>query len=227
MYNNSCKKALTFSFDDGIQYDKRLVELFNKYGMKCTFNLNSGIMTRANNWIEKNIMVFRMNQTEIGDLYKGHEIASHTLTHPYLPKLDYETQRNEILTDKNNLERMFHTKIKGLALPYGNYDENTLKVLKECDLKWCRLCGTTMKFDMPKNLPLFSGTCHFMNKDIFKLAEQFISLNPEEDSVFYIWGHSYELESNDYWETFEKLLKMLANRDDIYYATNSESFHIE
>ena len=79
MYNNSCKKALTFSFDDGIQYDKRLVELFNKYGMKCTFNLNSGIMTRANNWIEKNIMVFRMNQTEIGDLYKGHEIASHTL----------------------------------------------------------------------------------------------------------------------------------------------------
>ena len=118
----------------------------------------------------------------------------------------------------NNLERMFHTKIKGLVLPYGNYDENTWKVLKECGLKWCRLCGTRMKFDMPKNLPFFFETCHFMNKEIFKLAEQFICLNPEEDNVFYIWGHSYELESNDSWETFEKLLKMLADRDDIYYG---------
>lgn len=101
------------------------------------------------------------------------------LTHPYRPKLDYETKRNEIFNDVNNLERMSNMKIKGLALPYRNFDENTWKVLKECGLKWCRLCGTTMKFDMPKNLPLFFRTCHFMNKEIFKLAEQFIGLNPE------------------------------------------------
>ena len=40
-----CKKMLTFSYDDGIYQDERLVEIFNKYGMKATFNLNTGIQS--------------------------------------------------------------------------------------------------------------------------------------------------------------------------------------
>ena len=35
-------KALTFSYDDGVLQDRRLIEIFNKYGLKATFNLNSG-----------------------------------------------------------------------------------------------------------------------------------------------------------------------------------------
>ena len=35
------EKALTFSYDDGNIKDRDLVELFNKYGVKGTFNLNS------------------------------------------------------------------------------------------------------------------------------------------------------------------------------------------
>ena len=37
-------KFLTFSFDDGVTQDVRLIELFNKYGMKATFNLNSELL---------------------------------------------------------------------------------------------------------------------------------------------------------------------------------------
>ena len=36
-------KVLTMSYDDGRQEDYRLVELFNKHGIKGTFNLNAGI----------------------------------------------------------------------------------------------------------------------------------------------------------------------------------------
>ena len=57
MYKNKYRKALTFSFDDGTIFDKRLIELFNKYGMKCTFNLNSGKMTHADNWVNKNVII--------------------------------------------------------------------------------------------------------------------------------------------------------------------------
>ena len=39
------KRAVTFSYDDGVEQDRHLVELFNTYGMKATFNLNSGIQT--------------------------------------------------------------------------------------------------------------------------------------------------------------------------------------
>ena len=38
------KKAITFSYDDGVTQDERLISLFNKYGLKCTFNLNSGFL---------------------------------------------------------------------------------------------------------------------------------------------------------------------------------------
>ena len=41
---NGKNKAVTFSYDDGIEQDKQLVDIFNTYGLKCTFNLNSGIM---------------------------------------------------------------------------------------------------------------------------------------------------------------------------------------
>ena len=39
-------KLLTFSFDDAVTQDARLVRLFDKYGLKCTFNLNSGCLSQ-------------------------------------------------------------------------------------------------------------------------------------------------------------------------------------
>ena len=36
-------KVLTLSYDDGKVQDRRLVKIFNKYGIKATFNLNSGL----------------------------------------------------------------------------------------------------------------------------------------------------------------------------------------
>lgn len=44
---NGKNKAVTFSYDDGVTQDIQLVNLFNKYGLKCTFNLNSGLMNKS------------------------------------------------------------------------------------------------------------------------------------------------------------------------------------
>lgn len=38
------RKALTLSYDDGISQDRRLLKLLNEQGVKCTFNLNSGLL---------------------------------------------------------------------------------------------------------------------------------------------------------------------------------------
>lgn len=32
-------KAITFSFDDGVQQDKRLIDIFDRYSLKSTFNI--------------------------------------------------------------------------------------------------------------------------------------------------------------------------------------------
>lgn len=65
-------KVLTMSYDDGRQEDYRLVELFNKYGIKGTFNLNAGI-----DWDDK-----RIPFSDYRSLYERHEVACHTYTHP-------------------------------------------------------------------------------------------------------------------------------------------------
>ena len=76
---NGKLKAVTFSYDDGVEQDRRLVEIFGRYGMKATFNLNSGLMSKNSTFMQKDILVRRINKTDIKDLYDGHEIAVHCL----------------------------------------------------------------------------------------------------------------------------------------------------
>ena len=83
---NGKKKAVTFSYDDGVTQDRRLVEMMNTYGVKGTFNLNSGMQSYANVWEHpKGLLIHRMNTEGLKELYQGHEIAAHCLTHADLP----------------------------------------------------------------------------------------------------------------------------------------------
>ena len=44
-------KAVTFSYDDGCRDDIRLAQIANSYGIKCTFNINSGLIAKnPNEW---------------------------------------------------------------------------------------------------------------------------------------------------------------------------------
>ena len=53
---NGKKKAITFSFDDGMVEDIWLVNLFKKYGLKGTFNINSGLFSQELSAEEKGRM---------------------------------------------------------------------------------------------------------------------------------------------------------------------------
>ena len=79
------KKAFNVTYDDGVLQDERFVALLNKYGIKGTFNLNSQLMREEFSWTHPNGMqVKRMSPERAKHLYVGHEVASHTLTHPYM-----------------------------------------------------------------------------------------------------------------------------------------------
>lgn len=65
-------KALTMSYDDGRTQDRRLVPLFNQYGIKGTFHLNSGFLGDERH----------VRPDEVSTLYAGHEVACHTVSHP-------------------------------------------------------------------------------------------------------------------------------------------------
>jgi len=43
LFPNGKIKAVTLSYDDGVEQDIRLIEIMKKYGLKGTFNINSGL----------------------------------------------------------------------------------------------------------------------------------------------------------------------------------------
>ena len=77
------KKAFTISYDDGVRQDQRLLDLMKKYGIRGTFNLNSGLLGRKEmaviDGFETDISTFEAD--EIREMYQGQEIACHALTH--------------------------------------------------------------------------------------------------------------------------------------------------
>ena len=83
-------KILTFSYDDGVTQDIRLIELFNKYGMKATFNLNSSLLGKPGELIREGNHVWhnKVAPEDVRSIYAGHEVAAHTLTHPLLPAIE-------------------------------------------------------------------------------------------------------------------------------------------
>ena len=75
-------KVLTLSYDDGVVQDIRLIQILDKYGLKGTFNINSGRYLPEDTQRER--FYGRMKLSEALAVYKGshHEVAVHSLNHP-------------------------------------------------------------------------------------------------------------------------------------------------
>jgi hypothetical protein len=215
-------KALTLSYDDGVGQDKRLVEIFNKYKLRATFNLNSGIQDESNQWVKHNIVINRINVREIKELYKGHEVAIHSLNHPHLENLSRELVEKEIFEDRKNLEKIFGYMVRGMAYPYGTYNKIVLDVLKSCGIEYSRTVEEHEKFSLPENYLEWGPTCHHTNSKLMELTKDFINNQAESQSLFYVWGHSYEFDVDDNWRLIEEFAQVISNRVDIWYATNIE-----
>lgn len=218
------RKALTFSYDDGIEQDRKLVEIFNKYGMKATFNLNTGIQTPESNFEIEGVYINRMKQEGLEELYKGHEIATHGLTHAAPTGMTKEQLDEEFLTDMSNIERIYGTYPVGMAYAYGCVDDEVVKYLKSIGIKYGRTVEASHSFEIPKEPLKLKATCHHDDDMLFELVEKFLKAEPKENEqmLFYVWGHSYEFDVNNNWDRMEEFCKMMSGKADIFYGTNRE-----
>lgn len=222
-------KALTFSYDDGIEQDRLLIEMLNAYGAKATFNLNTGVMgekgTTGSGECIANHNKFKAE--EIKDVYEGHEIAVHGKYHALLYGTDTLRCTEEILSCRRELEAITGDIIMGYAHPYGAYDENVLCALKCCGMKYARTVEDSHSFQIPKDFLTWHPTCHHDDDRLFELAEDFLKdveefSYPGPAKLFYIWGHSYEFDQYKNWNRMEEFLKTVSGREDVWYATNIE-----
>lgn len=227
---NGKTKAITFSYDDGVSQDMRLIELFDKYGLKGTFNINSGHFGKDMSFVRDGVHVShkRFAKKDIAGVYKNHEVAAHTLTHPNLTGLAEKDIIRQVEEDRLALSDIVGYEVYAMAYPGGgvNNDDRVAKVLRDyTGVKFARTTTSTFNFDKQTNLYRFDPTVYQHGDGIKKTreaAERFFELSPDEPQLLYIWGHSFELDIHDDWAEMEELLAFLANRDDVFYGTNSE-----
>lgn len=125
VFPNGATCAVSFSIDDGFWVSsQKFMTLFAKYGMKGTFNLVTSWITPV--------------KSEIGDSYNqnlthgtwsdwktvldtGHEIGSHSMTHPHLPDIPLDEARRELIYSKRRItQRLGLPGSKTFAFPYNH-----------------------------------------------------------------------------------------------------------
>ena len=231
-YPEGKPKALTFSYDDGVPQDKRLAGIFDKYGMKATFNFNCDYMREEN---------FTKEQIKEYFLSKGHEIAVHGANHRANGNTRPIEGIRDVLDCRLELEAKCDRIIRGMAYPdsgitqfgnFGNYDM-VKQYLTELDIAYSRtLGGDNNSFVLPEDFHAWMPTAHHNNPKIMEFIDEFIELDISTKAyharriprLMYIWGHSYEFDRNNNWEHMEEICQKLAHNDEIWYATNIEIY---
>lgn len=226
---NGKMKAVTFSYDDGVTQDQRLIKIFEKYNLKCTFNLNSGLLGRPGSLVREDVTVAHVKPRacEVRGIYEGHEIAVHTLTHPALSHLSDEDVVREVEEDRLALSELAGYEVVGMAYPGGTHvmNEHVADLIRtRTGVKYARTTTSTHNFDLQQNLHIFNPTVyHHVEWDkLFELGEKFLALQPNVPQIYYIWGHAYEFDIHGDWERFEEFCRMISGQNDIFYGTNRE-----
>ena len=222
LYPQGKKKAFNITYDDGVLQDIRFVELLNKYGIKGTFNLNSKLMEEEFQWIHPCGMAIRRLSPEAAvELYKGHEIASHTLTHPDFANLSKEQILYELSEDKKKLEEWFDCEVKGFGVPFDYYDEISTECVKRCGFKYARTSEESYSYNpWEDDFHWRAGTYHVM-PEFQTFVEGFFETD-EELALCQIVGHSYDLDTENMWEQMEDIVKRISEDDSILSMTHGE-----
>ena len=220
------RKVLTLSYDDGNAPDIRLINILDKYGIKCTFNINSGLLKDSDEVREN--PDGKLTRGEVRKYFtdSNHEAAVHTLTHPWLKSLRPEEIIRETVGDRQNLEELTGKPVRGMAYPFGCFTDEQVEILRSCGIVYSRTPRATHGFRFPSDWLKLDPTCHHNDEKLFELADEFLHAEPDWDlsNMFYVWGHTYEFDRDDNWDRIEKFCEYVSGKDDVWYATNIEIY---
>jgi peptidoglycan/xylan/chitin deacetylase (PgdA/CDA1 family) len=202
-------KALSLSYDDGRHADRRLVGILNQAGIKGTFHLNSGFLGNDG----------MVTAEEAWSLYQGHEVASHSLTHPNLTRCSKEQITHQILEDRKRLEDITGYAVRGFSYPYGAWTREIASLLPPLGIEYARLVETTGAFWMSDDLLAWKTTCHH-NQDLLGHTRRFLELSGRHHLYWFsVWGHSYEFDTQGNWNIIEEFSGTIGSQKDIWHTT--------
>lgn len=229
-------KAVTLSYDDGWRSDLPLLQIINRYGIKCTFNINSGMMGKH----EKSLALTG-DEIQKYILDSGHEVAVHGHKH-MAPGLSRPIDAiQDILNCRLKLEKLYGRIIRGMAYPdvgigffmNGASYENIRNYLQDLGIVYARGTKDKGNFRLPTDWLAWMPTAHHDDPNLSALVDKFLNIHPDDPDtycasryprLFYLWGHSNEFNDHDNWNVLEDFCARMGGQEDIWYATNIEIY---
>lgn len=219
VYPDGNMKALIMSYDDGLVEDSKLIKLFDANNIIGTFNLNSGLLSTQQHWPQDNgpdIISTYVSKDSLLLIYKNHEIAAHGLTHQDFKNISDDEILKEVNTDISNLNKLTNRKIVSMAYPFGNSNQHIAELISNSGLTNARTVSDTYTFDLPDTFLLWHPTCH--DSKAMDLVNDYLNLNSNELSLFYVWGHSWEFNDPKRWASINEFCQKIGNQKDIWYV---------
>ena len=202
--------AMTMSFDDGC-YDEKLIKIFNKYGIKGTFHLNSDILGDK--------------ISQIAEIYKGHEVSCHGANHRTLKYIPIQGIYKEIFRDRKNLEEQVGYPVVGMSYACSVYTDEIISALRSMGIVYSRTTESTDDYHIPNDFMKWHPTCHY--KKCISKGEDFLKSMDGwfgYPKLLYVWGHGHEVQRYGDWQMIEDFCKMMSNNPRLWYATNIEIY---
>lgn len=227
MKENPC--IITTSWDDGYSQDIRLSELLNKYGVKGTFYIP--IINIEETLSKEDILL----------ISKYHEIGSHTNFHFNMIGINPTLSAKELKTSKETLEKLTDKQCVSFAYPFGIYDTNVKELVRKSGYKSARTIKSfytniTEPFEMHPTLHMGNRGFKYCIKGSMKMgiigvrqlfnwstfAEKSFDKIYKNGGIWHLWGHSWELDTENLWGKLEDILKYISSRKNVIYLTNGE-----
>lgn len=131
---------------------------------------------------------------------------------------------SEILDCRRALEDLVGYAVRGMAYPYGTWNERIVSLLPSLGISYARVCPLSENFRISRDL--YRWQCNARNiSNLMDMGRRFLETENRDLSslqLMYVWGHSYEFDRQDNWSEMEDFCKMMAGQPDIWYATNGE-----
>ena len=215
--------AVTSTWDDGTEFDRKLVSIFDRHGLKGSFFLNSGALGLS---AQQSGWKAYVRADEVRALYARHEVGSHTVSHPHPWQIPPAALRQQFVEDRGRLEALVGYPVRGAVVPFGWSSgwEHMAEVLGALGFRYMRHTNQTNVFELPADFMLWRPTAH-IGCDLLELWARFeAEAARTPGSLLNIWGHSYEFEDGRRWDHMSAFAEKAGACGAVWHATAGEVF---